>query len=252
MESESWGPCAWVMLGVLPMVGYLLYTAFADAAAAPSMLKTAVGRLGTEVSGDAFRVTLKLGGRPAVLSRRASTDGLGATRLEVDLGCEGWFRIRPHGPALPRMPGVQDLQVGDPEIDHRYLIEAVPVDLVPEMMTPLVRNNIRLLAAFELILLLSAGRLVLQLARDAAEAPTAIGAMLELGADIAGSLTAARVSMALERVAVPGGNCPTCGTALRDVSAVCVKCGGRQHPECWEYFGTCATYACGGRQWRRS
>lgn len=44
--------------------------------------------------------------------------------------------------------------------------------------------------------------------------------------------------------------CPICGDPIGQIRVECVACGTPQHPECWEYSGQCAVYACGCRECR--
>ncbi len=46
------------------------------------------------------------------------------------------------------------------------------------------------------------------------------------------------------------GDCPVCSHPLAEESVRCSKCRAPHHPDCWEYLGGCATYACGGREGR--
>lgn len=51
----------------------------------------------------------------------------------------------------------------------------------------------------------------------------------------------------LEAAPTGEGDCPVCSHPLSDDSVRCAKCRAPHHPDCWEYLGGCATYACGGR-----
>lgn len=42
------------------------------------------------------------------------------------------------------------------------------------------------------------------------------------------------------------GLCPVCGNRMEDHPVACPRCATPHHPECWEYFGGCSTYGCGG------
>jgi hypothetical protein len=43
--------------------------------------------------------------------------------------------------------------------------------------------------------------------------------------------------------------CPVCMAPIRrsSVTMECDRCGLPHHPECWDWVGKCARYACGGR-----
>ena len=43
------------------------------------------------------------------------------------------------------------------------------------------------------------------------------------------------------------GKCPVCAQSLSGKVRRCRKCHTNHHPECWDYFGRCAIYACAGR-----
>ena len=43
------------------------------------------------------------------------------------------------------------------------------------------------------------------------------------------------------------GKCPVCEFPLDASSRACKTCATRHHPDCWDYFGGCATYACDRR-----
>jgi hypothetical protein len=42
--------------------------------------------------------------------------------------------------------------------------------------------------------------------------------------------------------------CPVCRTNLGENVAVCSRCETPHHPDCWEFGGACAVFACGGAE----
>ncbi len=54
----------------------------------------------------------------------------------------------------------------------------------------------------------------------------------------------------LEAVPTGEGDCPVCAHPLSEATVRCAKCRAPHHPDCWDYLGGCATYACGGREGR--
>jgi hypothetical protein len=42
--------------------------------------------------------------------------------------------------------------------------------------------------------------------------------------------------------------CPVCRTSLGENVAVCSRCETPHHPDCWEFGGACAVFACGGME----
>lgn len=41
-----------------------------------------------------------------------------------------------------------------------------------------------------------------------------------------------------------GAQCGVCAQGIEEGPVLCGKCEAPHHPECWEYNGGCATYAC--------
>lgn len=44
------------------------------------------------------------------------------------------------------------------------------------------------------------------------------------------------------------GSCRVCGEGLEREIVYCANCSTPHHPDCWEYTGSCAVYACGGKR----
>jgi len=74
-------------------------------------------------------------------------------------------------------------------------------------------------------------------------------------AEQADVVTAADGRFVMELIAgAPAGDeeaaCRVCGVALGRERVCCVACGTPHHPDCWDYNGGCAIYACGCKDGR--
>jgi hypothetical protein len=97
---------------------------------------------GRRIAGDLFsppEIRFSLDGSPA----RIRFPGRGSsnsprTRVEVDLKARGWFKIAPQSfsDGLFKLFGARDLEVGDPDFDARYMVEASSDALIRSLFRP--------------------------------------------------------------------------------------------------------------------
>jgi hypothetical protein len=64
----------------------------------------------------------------------------------------------------------------------------------------------------------------------------------------------AAVEVVESRVDAKAADCPVCASPLDSSAELvsCMRCDGLHHPDCWSYFGSCATFGCGSERARPS
>lgn len=206
---------------------------------------------------SAPEIRFSLDGCPAVLRfpGRASSNSP-CTRVEVSLKARGWFKIasRTFSDGLFKLFGARDIEVGVPDFDARYMIEASSESLIRSIFRPDRRERaveaVRRLERHpgprvelrestlevEVVANLREADELLRLARTAREfAEWIVGARPEAGI------------VWVKGVDGPGA-CPVCASALAEGVVRCMGCATPHHRECWDYAGECSTFACGGRR----
>ncbi len=172
------------------------------------------------------------------------------TQIEFNHRAPGLLRLRHEGflGSIRKLFGGQDVQVGDEAFDGVFQIEATPESFARQALSREARTA--LLAWSPQVVfdvqrdrvLFRVGRYLpvdeMSLSAFVRDARTLLGAVRTQGERGSGVVITSMTNS--------GGDCPTCGVALQDPVATCAKCGTRQHADCWDYMGMCATYACGG------
>ncbi|MBI4861620.1 MAG: hypothetical protein HY815_15365 [Candidatus Riflebacteria bacterium] len=171
---------------------------------------------------------------------------------------------------IGKMFGMQDLEIGDVDLDRRLLIQAAPV----EALDACVREGLKT-ALCQLVrvdewpnvvhISLTPGRLVVQrsawvlwaipawkqeelLVRRLQEA---VGAVAKVLLDHVSAAETERAAQAPPLELEAGtASCLVCGQSLGQQFVVCRRCDTPHHRDCWNYNGSCALYACGSKQMR--
>ncbi len=174
------------------------------------------------------------------------------TQIEFHHRAPGLLRLRHEGfmGSVRKLFGGQDIQVGDAAFDGVFQVEATPESFARQALTREARTALlgwSPQVVFDVQrerILLRVGRYLPRdesfLGQFVADARTLLGAVQSQGERATG--------VVITSMTTAGGDCPTCGVALDGPSPACAKCGARQHADCWQYMGMCATYACGGRR----
>ncbi len=157
---------------------------------------------------------------------------------------------------MKKFIGMQDIKVGHPKFDARFVVQSNDESRLLEILKPdvlaaiyslgkdAVLNingaNIRLERHFDLSDQVGVNRLV-QLFVDA------YFALVESAQDLTGSLQVSAVSLVSENEV-----CMICGENIVERRVHCRRCQTPHHQECWEYLGQCSTFGCGETKWQIS
>lgn len=211
-------------------------------------------------SGDWFsgeRGELTIEGLPAKLTwYGGSKNSPPYTRIELGLGGRGRLRIAPQGIflGLRKFFGAQDVEIGDPHFDNAFEIESSPVAYAGRVCNDAARRALLDLVSDSPTLDVQPARVLLSVRRDLTGEADPLTRFLERASVVAAALLAERGDAApsggveVVAVATAAGSCLTCGTDLDATAVACAKCGTKQHKDCWNYVGGCATFACGSGQ----
>jgi hypothetical protein len=197
---------------------------------------------------------LTIEGVPSRLSWHAgSRNNPAHTMLEFHLSSPGLLRVRKEGflGAIRKLFGAQDIEVGDACFDGAYQVEATPAEFARQILTPAVIKAFSDAYGMDPSLDVQRQRVSLRVAKCIADTEESLAWLLGFGKLLVLSLQGQGpvAGVTIEAVSTSEGDCPTCGAPLAGAAvAACGKCGGKQHVECWDYVGICATYACGGRR----
>lgn len=263
LASLDWDGCFVVALAPVAVMGALILFSIASSGRRKN-LKVVAERLGGTlvsgfVSGD--QVEFKVGRIPAILScHPGSKYQSPSTRLQFDQSPRGRLRVFPEGvvASIRKVFGAQDIQIGDPRFDERFIIQGAPEDWVREILDGESRRRI--------FALLSLGESFLggsAISLEAGSTGVTITCGRHLGDDLqslqaflddALSLHARVMAIRSEGIQeLPGelqgtrGNCPVCANPLDGDVRHCPACATSHHSDCWQYFGGCAIYGCGSR-----
>ena len=210
------------------------------------------------------------GGRPVVLSYQAQGDESRSYKTSLtiawanrSLRCE----IFPETPVstLRKLIGMQDIEIGSPWFDDQFIITGNDEAAIKGLLTPATQYLIQQLYKLNtdkgwtqhLYLQISAGWLTVT-KNGHLDTPAKVDPFIGLFLDLFD--TAALVPPAgiefINTLSTPHADSPdedaphciVCGEPLSTDLVSCRSCKTPHHRDCWQYFGGCATYACGGKQ----
>jgi len=256
------GPPAIVFLFAIVIVIVVVIVSIRQSRAHKATLRNVARKCGgTFVDGGAFstpHLELRFGARSArVEFWSGSKNSSQYTKVTVDVGgaSPGILHILEDGfgQSFLKLFGAQDLEIGDAQFDHDYVIKATPPTLARWLFRPERRlEGIRVVRrlgnylnpTFDLD-----ARTVTVMVRQYFREEIDILTLIECARDFTTFVleAAAPSGIILEDVKVAsGGECPVCGTAMNHEAVRCESCRTPHHPECWQYMGRCSTYACKG------
>jgi Prokaryotic RING finger family 1 len=163
-----------------------------------------------------------------------------------------------------KLLGVEDIEIGSPQFDAAFIINANSRAAARELLTPDVQGTIFRLAALE------PGGYAAGLRRGVqvkwggglltVTKPCYLSSYgaLEQFVSLSGQLYVAAVASRTSGIEFIGevqepdaveSQCQVCGEPLAQDLVYCASCHTPHHRECWEYFGGCSTYACGQKRY---
>lgn len=197
-------------------------------------------------------------GRSAILEYCSSDSYEGMTRVTVDL--------KDHSPGMlmifqdsirsliPKLFGAQDISVGDPEFDRRYMLQASPESVVHRLFRPdhraqVMESVLRIGALPDATIHLTRECLTVR-ARGYLRQDAELWALARTAKDFTRFILelAPPVEIAWVESSNQGGECRICGTPMGDRIVLCSRCQTPHHLDCWRYNGRCSIFACGETQ----
>lgn len=156
--------------------------------------------------------------------------------------------------AMKKFIGMQDIQIGNPDFDSRFVVQSNDVVELMDFLRPEVQAAIYSLGT-NAVLNISGGRA--QLDREVKFSdPAMIQSVVRQFVDsyfiMCTSFVDAKTSIEVTAVSLDTTEavCMVCGEPINDRRVVCRTCTTPHHRECWEYLGQCSTYACGQTKFR--
>lgn len=156
--------------------------------------------------------------------------------------------------AMKKFIGMQDIRVGNPDFDSRFVVQSNDVVELMHFLQPAVQAAIYSMGK-NAVLNISGGRM--QLDREVKFSdPAMIQSVVRQFVDSYFIMRATIVDAtnAIEVTAVSLDTteavCMVCGEPINQRRVVCRTCSTPHHRECWEYLGQCSTYACGQTKFR--
>ena len=159
---------------------------------------------------------------------------------------------------MRKLLGMQDIEVGVPAFDDRFVIQGNNQDEIREYLTLPTQAALQQLAQsthhFNLHLTLGGGTLRVTKSTDLYK-EMELRRFVESFEALFLALVDAR-SLGIEFLpkSAPArilhSHCQVCGEALQGSVVFCTSCDTPHHLECWQYFGSCSVYACGQKRYR--
>lgn len=177
------------------------------------------------------------------------------------LRCE----IFPDSPtySLRRLIGMQDIEIGSPRFDDQFVITGNDEQAIKAFLTPKVRTCVGKIYNLKtgsnpapgIYLHISGGWLTVSkngYLVSGNELDPFVESFLDLF-DTASMVAISGIVFIDTPAAEPSHDetaphCIVCGESLTTDLISCRSCRTPHHRDCWQYFGGCATYACGGKQ----
>ncbi|MBI2933806.1 MAG: hypothetical protein HYY16_19355 [Planctomycetes bacterium] len=157
-----------------------------------------------------------------------------------------------------RYLNVDDLEIGEPEFDRRFVIKANDAGFVKEFLDAPTRwavDELRNMAGNDRILLsINSSRLMVRKQSVIARLD-----QLERFAQLSGQIYDRIIQFwqranGIEIIDAPvdgrqDPHCQVCGTGIPPENCVyCRRCKTPHHPDCWSFNDGCSTYACGEKR----
>jgi hypothetical protein len=218
---------------------------------------------GTYEAGGVFDrpvIRFKIDGHLARIEFREGKDPYTSVQVGMHPPYPGTFKVLEEGlgQSILKMFGAQDLVIGDPAFDDRYVVKATPESLAFRIFSAERRKDVvasvRRIGSYSRPTIdLSGDTLDVRVRVSLTEADEIL-LVTRTARDFVGYLIPSASESGIEWVESrepAGGYCPVCGTVLTEPVVRCADCRMPHHEECWSYLGKCSIYACGGNQFSR-
>jgi len=158
---------------------------------------------------------------------------------------------------MGRFLGMEDIQIGSPSFDPRYIIRGSDPAAIRTFLSQTVQWQIERLRKFlnndDIYVLVGRGTLFVKkrsMIRDAGRLIQLVEMCLALheqaamtqtvGIEFTDDATAQPITEAL---------CQICGEEIDQDMVFCRRCKTPHHQDCWQYYGCCSTYGCQERKY---
>ena len=206
-------------------------------------------RLEIDVEGVAGQLTYYAGSRHQ------------AAWTKMQFNCSSPHRLRMHPEGFTSFMrsifGGTDLEIGDPEFDGTFWVEATDRAWARTVLTPRIRRRLMELrgtgtwfTSNDVSVDLGPAGLVLKVSRNLVDDESYVLSFVDLAVLILSEIrgVGAVAGIVIADVEVKSGSeCPVCGHGVEDAAKVCPQCRTPHHADCWKYMGGCAIFACAGR-----
>jgi hypothetical protein len=158
--------------------------------------------------------------------------------------------------SIGKMLGMQDIQIGSPEFDPRYLISGNSTNDIRRLLSPQVQLAIDALRKFlgndDINVSVRGGRLLIK-KRTLIRHHASLKRFIRLGInlhDAASDTNAEGIEFVLGQqqdavLSLASAICQICGDDIVSDVVFCRSCKTPHHRDCWLYYGSCSTYGCG-------
>ena len=226
------------------------------AANVSSVFRTIAGTLDGSVSVAGNRQTLFFKQRGVPFQAKVVyRSGKSFLQLTAPIGT-GKFRLKLFedliAPKQKQFLGMQDILIGSPEFDDRYIIQSNSTEELFRILTPEAQQAILNLGrTIELNIL--RGQFTAQMLAGTQRADLerrineGVAAYFALSDAVYGPVENVISNVAL--VETEEALCMVCGEQIDSNRVDCRSCKTAHHKDCWEYLGMCSTYACGHKQY---
>jgi hypothetical protein len=176
-------------------------------------------------------------------------------KLRCEIFPEKWSAL------IGRMLGMEDLTIASRYFDAQYVIRSNEPETIRALLSDEVQKTIDSLRYFvtpdDISVSIGGGQLTIRKGSRLAhhdglarfiklslllydQAFAAVTAGVEIVESESNSIDLATVDVM----------CQICGEVIRRNCVLCRSCNTPHHKDCWEYYGSCSTFACGQRIYR--
>ena len=150
---------------------------------------------------------------------------------------------------LKRFIGMQDIKIGNPRFDQRFVVQSSDESWLLDLLDQHVQEAILRLDA-DAVLNISGGRIQMDvpcLFKDEASVEKHLERFANIYLIFRGALKSSQPNIAFHAVSMESdqATCLICGDPISEQLINCRSCRTPHHQECWEYLGQCSTYGCG-------
>jgi hypothetical protein len=157
-----------------------------------------------------------------------------------------------------KLMGMDDVEIGSPVFDRVYIIKGSSRAALRELLSRPVQEQIDRLRHFrgndDIYVSIGRGKMLVK-KRSLIRQPADLEVFVQLSIGLYDQAVAT-LERGIEFVE-PGPQaeateaiCQICGEPITSDVVYCRRCKTPHHRDCWEYYGACSTYGCGGKRFQ--